>query len=45
MLAAGQILQIAGLIMLSLSMVLSVLSAVEYTFHFREALAQHKQGD
>ncbi|MBK7825725.1 CDP-diacylglycerol--glycerol-3-phosphate 3-phosphatidyltransferase [Nannocystis sp.] len=34
-----------GLIMLSLSVILSVLSAVEYTFHFREALAQHKQGD
>jgi CDP-diacylglycerol--glycerol-3-phosphate 3-phosphatidyltransferase len=34
-----------GLIMLSLSVFLSVLSAVEYTFHFREALAQHKQGD
>jgi CDP-diacylglycerol--glycerol-3-phosphate 3-phosphatidyltransferase len=34
-----------GLIMLSLSVFLSVLSAVEYTFHFREELAQHKQGD
>jgi CDP-diacylglycerol--glycerol-3-phosphate 3-phosphatidyltransferase len=34
-----------GLIMLALSVLLSVLSAVEYTFHFREALAQHKQGD
>ena len=34
-----------GLIMLSLSVFLSVLSAVEYTFHFRGALAKLKQGE
>jgi CDP-diacylglycerol--glycerol-3-phosphate 3-phosphatidyltransferase len=34
-----------GLIMLGLSVILSLLSAVQYTLGFREALAQQKQGE
>lgn len=34
-----------GLVMIGLSVLLSVLSAVEYTWGFREALAQQKHGE